>query len=117
MRIRDSGKGRGKVILTLAIFAALVFFVAKTLPVYFHNYELQDYIRQVVIHATAGQRPPPGALRHNVVDKAPHLELPVQNDNEKVVGTSSRGTIDMDYGAAVDLKSYHLTLHFHASIR
>jgi hypothetical protein len=115
MRIRDSGKGRGKVILTLAIFAALVFFVAKTLPVYFHNYELQDYIRQVVIHATAGQRPTAEALRNNVVAKARDLELPVQNDNVKVVVTSSRVTIDLDYVAPIDLKVYTLNLHFHPS--
>ena len=50
-----------------------------------------------------------------MVAKARDLELPVQNDNVKVVVTSSRVTIDLDYVAPIDLKVYTLNLHFRPS--
>lgn len=110
MRRSDSGKGYANLIFALAILSVLAFVGIKTVPVVLHNYELQDYIRQLAIRATV-ERSPAEAIRNDVVAHAQDLELPVTRDNVKCTA-GSKVTIELDYTVAVDLKVYIWVLHF-----
>lgn len=110
MRRSDSGAGYGKAIFVLAILAAFFFVAAKTVPVYFHNFELQDYIRQLAVQATV-MRANPNRVRDEVIAHAHELDLPLSPENVKV-STGYRTTIQIDYTVPVDLKVYTWNLHF-----
>ncbi len=112
MRRADSGKGTGKAILTVAVLAAIAFAAVQILPVYVHNYELQDQLRQVSIQVMAGQHTTVDAVRNAVLEKARDLDLPVKPDDVKIVLTGGKITIDLNYTVPIDLKVYTLYLHF-----
>ncbi len=112
MRRADSGKGTLRAILTVAVLAAIVYAATQILPVYVHNYELQDNLRQLSIQAMAGQRPTVESVRNAVLERAHDLDLPVKADDVKVVLTGGKITIDLDYTVPIDLKVYTLNLHF-----
>ncbi len=112
MRPADSGRVTAKMIFTLAVLSALVFSVAKILPVYIRAYELHDDLQEIVIQAMAGQRPSADAVRNAVLAKAAELDLPVKSDNVKIEISLSKITISLDYTVPVDLSIYTLNLRF-----
>ncbi len=112
MRRADSGKGTLRAIITVAVLAAIVYAATQILPVYVHNYELQDNLRQLSIQAMAGQRPTVESVRNAVLERAHDLDLPVKADDVKVVLTGGKITIDLDYTVPIDLKVTTLNLHF-----
>ncbi len=111
MRHTASGKGYGKLIFTLLVLGAIGFVAAKTVPIYVHNYELQDFIRQLAIRATV-DRTSAEAVQNNVLSQAEELELPIARRDVKVVVNSNGVSIELDYTVPVDLKFYTLVLHF-----
>ena len=82
----------------------------KTVPVYVHNYELQDYLRQLAVQATV-QRASEDAIRKDVLKKAEDLDLPIAAEQVKITA-GNRVSIDIDYTVPVDLKVYTWVLHF-----
>ena len=110
MRCSDRGAGRGKAMFTLAILVAIGYVAIKTIPVYIHNYELHDYIRQLAIQATVN-RAPADHVRDDVVAYGRDLDLPLNPDNVKVQA-GNKVTIDIDYQVSIDLKVYTWKLHF-----
>jgi hypothetical protein len=112
VRHTDSGRGYTKAIATLAVLSALGFAAVRILPVYVRAFELQDHLRQLAIEAMAGQHPSVESLRNNVLAKAQDLELPVKSADVKIVYTTGRISIALDYTVPVDLKVYVLKLHF-----
>ncbi len=112
MGCSDSGKARVKMILSLGFLAIMIYVTVKTLPVYVHNYELKDYLRELTIQATAGQRPNVDTIRSNVLAKAQELDLPVKPTDVKIDFTGGRIVINLDYVVPVDLQIYTWNLHF-----
>lgn len=110
MRRSDSGAGTGKALFALLVVAAVAFVAIKTIPVYVHNYELQDFIRDLAIRATV-EHSNADAIRDAVLAQARELDLPVTRDDVKVT-PGNRVTIDINYKVPVDLKVYTLVLHF-----
>jgi hypothetical protein len=110
MRWSDTGKGYGKLLLSLLILALVGFCAAKIVPVYLANYNLQDYIRALAVQ-TSAKPSPPEVIVDDVVSKAQDLGLPVTKDNVKV-RIGSRVIIDVDYQVPVDLKVYVWVVHF-----
>ncbi len=112
MRRTDSGRGYLKLIVTLAVLTSVGYVAAKTVPVYFHNYVLQDYLRQVAIEAMTGQRPSADRVRDNILAKAQDLDLPVRAEDVRVVLTGGKIDINLNYTVPIDLQIYTLNLHF-----
>jgi len=110
MRRLDSGRGRARTILTLAVALAVVYVAIKTVPICVQNYQLQDYLRQLVVRASV-ERTPPEAIRSEVVTFAQDLGLPVDRQNVKVTVTT-KVSLSVDYTVPVDLKIYTWVLHF-----
>ncbi len=110
MRRTNSGKGTAKAIFALGVLAAVAFVAIKTIPVYFHNYQLQDYLRELTVQATV-QRFSEEQIRNTVLAKAQNLDLPITREQVKVTA-GNRVAIDIDYTVSVDLKVYVWVLHF-----
>jgi hypothetical protein len=111
MRQPDSGQAYRKLFLTLAVMGVLVYVASQAVPVYINNYQLEEYIRQLAIHASVA-RSPAGVIQQNVLTYAQDLHLPVTLDQIKVQADKARVKIDVDYTVPVDLKVYTWVLHF-----
>ena len=111
MQHSDTGAGYGKAIFTLLILIALAFVAFKAVPVYVHNYELQDYIRELAVRATV-EHSQPEAVRGSVLAKAQELELFLTRENVNVTQSGGKIMIELDYSVPVDLKVYTWVIHF-----
>lgn len=111
MRRTASGKGYPKLIFTLLVIGGIGYVAVKTIPIYVHNYELQDFIRQMAIRATV-DRTSTEAVQNDILAEARELDLPIAREDVKVSVTSSGVTIDLDYTVPVDLQVYTWVLHF-----
>lgn len=113
MRCVDSGVGRIKGIITIALIAGMIYVGGfKILPVWVHAYQLQDYLRDIVFEAMSGKRTTVETIRKNILDRAQELELPVKPDDVKVDLTMQKIVINLDYRVPVELGFYTLNLHF-----
>jgi hypothetical protein len=110
MRRSDTGKGYGKLLVSVLVLGVIGFCAAKIVPVYIANYKLEDYIRALAVQMSA-KPSPPDVILDDVLSKAQDLELPVTKENVKV-RIATRVTIELDYQVPIDLKVYTLVLHF-----
>jgi hypothetical protein len=111
MSTLESGRGRLKGIVALAIVAAIIYTAVKTIPVYVQNYELADFIQNLAVQATVS-RTAAEDIQRMVVDKAHSLGLPVNFDNVQVSSSMDGVNIMVDYRVPVSLQVYTLSLHF-----
>lgn len=111
MRRADSGRGYPSLIFAVAVLSAIAYVGIKTVPVFVHNYELQDHLRQVAIRATV-ERTSTEAVQNSIIDFARDLDLPVTRESVKITHSGTRIIIDLDYRVPIDLKVYTLELHF-----
>ena len=113
MPLSERGEGLLKLVVFLAILAGLIFTGVKTIPVYFNNSQLTDYIRDRAVRATV-ERPSQESVQAEVVHYAKELGLPVTSDDVEVTVDSATGIvkIKLDYTVPVDLKFYTWNLHF-----
>jgi hypothetical protein len=103
-QIGERGGSKLKLIMTLAILAAMVFGAIKVVPVYFANYQLQDAIESESRFALTGYpKRSPDDIRDDVMKKAQDLGIPLQPDNVQV--TVGNGTVDIaaNYSVSIDL--------------
>ena len=107
----DSGRITLKGILTVAFFAAFIYFSVKTIPIYINNFQLQDYIEGQTPYWMS-QRVSAETIRKVILAKADDLDLPVEADDITVVANQYKVSINIDYLVPVDLKVYVLQLHF-----
>jgi cell division protein FtsL len=112
MRRTEEASGRFKTLFTLALLAAIIFIVIKTLPAYVNNYQLQDHIRQLSTQLAVRTKPVTAEeVRDEVVAFGQDHGIPLTADNVKVT-ISHRILINLDYMVPVDLVVYTLRLHF-----
>jgi len=109
MRRTEQGAGRGKLIFTLLVLAAVAYCAFKTVPVYVNNYELNDKIHQLAIQATVDHSSAQ-AVQDRVLEEAKDLGLPVTRDNV-TVQVGSVVTINVDFTVPIDLKVYTWNWH------
>jgi hypothetical protein len=105
------GAGKIKALIVTAILAFGVYAAFKLVPPYSAEYQLNDKIQEiarfgVVEHKTDEQ------IRESVFKTIQDLEIPATRDDIKVVASSSRVAITVDYTVPVDLLFYHVDLHF-----
>ena len=113
-RIGERGGSKVNLLVTLAIFAAMIFTAVKVVPVYVDNYQLQDAIESESRFALTGY-PPKGQndVREDVWKKIQELGIPAKKEDIRVSITNGRVDIGLDYTVPIDLAVYQLTLQFH----
>jgi anionic cell wall polymer biosynthesis LytR-Cps2A-Psr (LCP) family protein len=112
-QIGERGGSKLKLIMTLAILAAMVFGAVKIVPVYFANYQFQDAIESESRFALTGYpKRSPDDIRDDIMKKAQELDIPLQPDNIQV--TVGNGTVDIavNYSVTFDLAVYNWTHQF-----
>jgi len=114
MRASESGQSQLRGLLTLAAVVVLIYVAVRTVPIYFNNYELEDYMRQLAIQSSVA-RSPAAEIRQKVLAQALDLHLPISADQIRVESLEGNIKIDVDYTVPVDLRVYVLVLHFRPS--
>jgi hypothetical protein len=113
-QIGERGGSKLKLIMTLAILAAMVFGAVKVVPVYFANYQFQDAMESESRFALTGYpKRSPDDIRDDIFKKAQELGIALQPDSIQV--TVGNGTVDIaaDYAVSIDLGVTMWTPQFH----
>jgi len=112
MRASEEAASRLRTVTTLAVVAAIIFTLIKTIPAYVNNYQLQDHIRQLSVHLSVRTTPAtPDEIRDEVIAFAQDHGVTLVPDNVKVA-ISRRVTISLDYTVPVDMILFTFRLHF-----
>ena len=111
MRRSELGASNIKAIPPLLFLFAVGYLAFKTVPVYVHNYQLNDFMRQEALRATVKRFPPEAVVEH-VMAEARELGLPIQQRQIQVQASHNYVSISVDYSALVDLRVYQFHLHF-----
>jgi hypothetical protein len=97
----------------VAVLAALVFFLAIFAPIYFHNFELRNYV-ETLTRSVANQQASDDLLRTEVVEKAHQLELPsITADDVHILRSEAGMRIEVRYRVPVNFPGYTVMLHFY----
>jgi hypothetical protein len=105
------GAGKLKALIVTAILIFGIYACFKLVPPYSAEYQLNDKIQEiarfgVVEHKSEEQ------IRESVFKTIQDLDIPATRDNIKVLASSSKVAITVDYTVPVDLLFYHVDLHF-----
>jgi len=92
----------------------MVSVLAALVPVYFRNFQFQNYVAQLT-HSSSDRVKSDEVVRTLVLNKAEQLELPVLAD-DVLIQRSPDGNLqhlDVRYFVRVGLPGYTVDLHFH----
>jgi len=91
----------------------MVFFLAVFAPIYFHNFQLRNYV-ETLTHTVAIRNASDDLLRTQVVEKAHQLNLPsISADDVHIIHSANDLRIEVRYRVRVDLPGYTVMLHFY----
>jgi hypothetical protein len=107
-----------KLILGVGVIVLVAFLGLKIVPVYFSNYEFEDFIKEEALHSTYSTSSEDD-IRDSVVKHAHDYDIPLTRTQVHVSRTGSNGTgsltIEADYSVPIDLPGYSMTVAFHPS--
>jgi hypothetical protein len=103
---------RWRVALGIAVLGGMAYLLASFAPIYFRNLELQHYVSDLT-HSSASSQQSDDLLRTRVLTRARQLDLPVMEDNVRIVHSQDGMRIDVRYFVRVDLPGYTVDLHFY----
>lgn len=107
-----------KLILGLGVMAAVVVLGIKFVPVYFSNYEFEDFMKEEALHSTYSTQSEE-EIRDTVVKHARDYDIDLTPNQVRVSRTGGNGngsvTIAVEYSVPVNLPGYTMTLDFHPS--
>jgi len=107
----ERGEGKIKAILVTVVLAVGVLTAVKVVPPYSAEYQLNDKIQEIARFGIV-QRQTEDQIKDAVLKTIQDLEIPAKRDDIKVVTSTSKVTITIDYTVPVDILFYHLDLHF-----
>jgi hypothetical protein len=106
---RGAGKLKALVVTTILIFGIYAGF--KLVPPYSAEYQLNDKIQEIARFGVV-ERKTEEQIRESVFKTIQDLDIPATRDNIKVIASTSKVAITVDYTVPVDLLFYHVDLHF-----
>lgn len=110
---RTGGRVAGwRILAGCLVLALLVLIGARLLPLYLHNFQLQQFVEDTT-RRVSSQNVSDDVLRTQVVEKAAELDLPIKAENVQVKHTAGSVRIDVRYAVQVDLPLYTVRLHFY----
>ena len=109
-----------KLILGVGVIVLVVFLGLKTVPVFFSNYEFEDFIKEEALHSTYSTRTEDD-IRNAVIKHAHDYDIPLTPQQVHVSRTGVNGvgslTIEAEYSVSIDLPGYSTTIDFHPSTK
>jgi hypothetical protein len=99
-----------RLILAVLVLAAMTGILLTLAPVYFDNYQLGQYLRQLASYPNA----PDETFRAAVLKRARQLDLPVGPDNIQITHLQGRLQLHTKYAVQMDFPLYQVDLHFDA---
>jgi len=109
-----------KLILGVGVIVLVVFLGLKTVPVFFSNYEFEDFIKEEALQSTYSTRSEDD-IRDAVIKHAHNYDISLTPPQVHVSRTGGNGTgsltIEADYSVPIDLPGYSMTLDFHPSTK
>ncbi len=107
-----------KLVLGIGVIVAVAFAGIKVIPVFFSNYEFEDYIKEEALHSTYSTRTEDD-IRDTVVKHARDFDIELTSKQVRVSRTGMNGNgslaIEVDYTAQIDLPGYPMSIDFHPS--
>ncbi len=100
-----------RLIAAVLVLAAMAGILLSLAPVYFEDYQLKQYVRELA----RGAKMPDEALRAAVLDRARRLDLPVQPGDIQIAHPQGRLQVQMKYAVQMDFRLYQVDVHFHTS--
>ena len=105
-----------KLILGVGVIVAVAFLGIKILPVFFSNYEFEDFIKEEALHSTYSTRSEDD-IRNAVIKHAHDFDIDLTAKQVHVSRTGMNGngslTIEADDSVLIDLPGYSTTVDFH----
>jgi hypothetical protein len=103
-----------RLVLGVSVLVAMVAILLTLMPVYFENYQLGQFVRQLARNPDA-----PNAeddkLRAAVVARARELDLPVRPGDIQIARSEGKLQLETKYAVQMDFPLYQVDLHFHAN--
>jgi hypothetical protein len=107
-----------KVIFGIGVIVVVAFLGIKTVPVYFSNYQFEDFIKEEALHSTYGNRSEDD-IRAAVIKHAQDFDISLTPAQVHVSRTGINGngslTIEAEYSVPIELPGYSTTVDFHPS--
>jgi hypothetical protein len=107
-----------KLIFGILVIAASLYLGVQFVPVYYANYEFEDFIKTEATLQTYTSKPE-ADIRDGIFRKAQDLDIPISKEAIKVQRAGSTGTgslnIQAPYLVHLDLPGYPIDLHFDVS--
>ena len=103
---------RWRKIAGCAVLAALVFFAILFTPIYIRNLKLQNYVDEIA-HRVGMDKQSDEAVRGLVMQEAHQLQLPVTEDNVRILHSPDGMRIDVRYAVTVHAPLYQVAIHFY----
>ncbi len=101
-----------RIAVGVLVLAALALFGVNLIPLYYHNYQLQEFV-SATTQRVGTETKSDDFLRESVVDKAASLQLPVKVGDVHITRSGGGLRIDVRYAVRVDLPGYTVLLHFY----
>lgn len=114
VRSREAGAGSFGLIVTLIILAAIGYVAYQVVPTYVHNYELNNYLNDVVLQAVSN-RIKVDDVPAAVLSQCQTLNLPVESGDVDMPSKGDSIAVHVAYSIPVNLLFYTWTVHFSAS--
>jgi len=107
-----------KLLFGFGLIVAVAFLGLKTIPVFFSNYQFEDFIKEEALHSTYGNRTEDD-IRATVIKHAQDFDIALTPAQVHVSRTGINGngslSIEADYSALIELPGYSTTVEFHTS--
>jgi hypothetical protein len=109
-----------KLLLAVGVLVAVAFLGIKTIPVYFSNYQFEDFIKEEALHSSYSSRSEDD-IRDAVIKHAHDFDISLTPQQVRVSRTGINGngnlSIEAEYSVLIELPGYSTTVEFHPSSR
>ena len=102
----------------VGVILAVAFLGIKIVPVFFSNYQFEDFIKEEALHSSYSTRSEDD-IRDAVIKHAHDLDITLSAGQVHVSRTGVNGngnlSIEAEYSVPIDLPGYSTTVEFHPS--
>jgi hypothetical protein len=100
-----------RLVLAVLVLGTMVAVLLSLMPVYFENYQLGQFVKQLA----RGPSAPDDTLRAAVLKRARELDLPVDPGDVAITHPGGRSRIETKYKVQMDFRLYQVDVHLQAN--
>jgi Domain of unknown function (DUF4845) len=101
-----------RLVLAVLVLGVMVTVLLSLMPVYFENYQLGQFVKQLM----RGPTSPDDTLRAAVLKRARELDLPVETSDVTITHSEGKTEIKTKYKVQMDFLLYQVDLHLPANV-